>query len=129
MRALVYDGQLKLQRDLAVPRDERAGALLRILKAGVCNTDLELVKGYLAFSGTLGHEFVGMVEEGASALIGKRVAGEINVACGKCDLCLKGIPSQCRSRYTVGIFRYPGAFADYLPLPERNLHLVPDAVS
>src|SRR5688572_21088926 len=129
MRALVYNGQLALQHDLPVPRDERAGALLRILKAGVCNTDLELVKGYLDFSGVLGHEFVGVVEEGPNTLLGKRVTGEINVACGECDMCLKGIPSQCRSRYTVGIFRYPGAFADYLPLPGRNLHIVPDTVS
>ena len=129
MRALVYNGQLTLQRDLAVPRDARAGALLRILKAGICNTDLELVKGYLSFTGTLGHEFVGVVEQGSDALLGKRVAGEINVACGTCDMCLKSIPSQCRSRFTVGIYRYPGAFADYLPLPECNLHLVPDAVS
>jgi threonine dehydrogenase-like Zn-dependent dehydrogenase len=129
MRALVYNGQLALHGDLTASRDERAGALLRILKAGICNTDLELIKGYLDFSGILGHEFVGVVEQGPDRLLGKRVTGEINVACGACDLCLKGIPSQCRRRYTVGIFRYPGAFADFLPLPERNLHIVPDTVS
>src|SRR5215207_1801394 len=104
MRALVYNGQLALQRDLPVPHDERAGAFIRILRAGICNTDLELVKGYLDFSGILGHEFVGIVEQGPETLLGKRVASEINVACGKCDMCCKGIPSQCRSRYTVGIF-------------------------
>ena len=129
MRALVYDGQLRLDRAAADPTVEGDQALLKIRRAGVCNTDLELIAGLYGFSGILGHEFVAEVVEGSDELLGKRVVSEINVACQECDFCKKGIPSQCRNRTTVGIIRHPGAFADYMALAVRNLHIVPDAVS
>lgn len=129
MRALVFDGELRLEESLPAPQRQKDDVLLKIRQAGICNTDLELVAGMYNFSGILGHEFVAEVTEGSDELIGKRVVGEISVVCGQCDFCQRGIPSQCRNRMTVGIRRYPGAFADYLALPSRNLHLVPDTVS
>jgi threonine dehydrogenase-like Zn-dependent dehydrogenase len=129
MRALIYDGQLRIDHALTVPTPQGNEALLKIRRAGICNTDLELIAGYLNFSGILGHEFVAEVTEGPQELVGKRVVGEINVACRRCDFCQKGIPSQCRNRTTVGIARHPGAFADYLQLTVDNLHVVPDTVS
>jgi len=127
MRALRFDGQLRLDR--AAPMPEGSDNLLRIRRGGICNTDLELIAGMYDFSGILGHEFVAEVIEGDSAFLGKRVVGEINVACGECDFCQRGIPSQCGHRHTVGIRNYPGAFADYLRLPSRNLYAVPDSVT
>lgn len=129
MRALVFDGQLHLDSHYPHPVLQGDQALLRVLNAGICNTDLELVAGYMGFNGVLGHEFVAEVVEGPTLWVGRRVVGEINVACGKCDFCMRGIPSQCRNRTTVGIDRHQGAFADYLALTTRNLHLVPDGVS
>lgn len=129
MRALVYDGQLRVDRAAPEPQLEGDQALLKIRRAGICNTDLELIAGLYGFSGILGHEFVGDVVEGPTAFAGRRMVGEINVACTQCDFCMKGIPSQCRYRTTVGIIRHPGAFADYLALTTRNLHVVPDEVS
>jgi threonine dehydrogenase-like Zn-dependent dehydrogenase len=129
VRALVYDEQLSLIRDLPEPQPQGDQALLKIRRSGICNTDLELIAGMYGFSGILGHEFVAEVVQGPHELVGKRVVGEINVACNECDFCRKEIPSQCRNRTTVGIVRHPGAFADYLALTARNLHIVPDEVS
>jgi threonine dehydrogenase-like Zn-dependent dehydrogenase len=129
MRALIYDGHLHLDSNVPSPVPQAGEALLKIRKAGICNTDLELIGGMYNFSGILGHEFVGEVVEGKHDLPGKRVVGEISVVCGQCDFCVRGIPSQCRNRTTIGIRRHPGAFADFLALPLRNLHLVPDTVS
>jgi threonine dehydrogenase-like Zn-dependent dehydrogenase len=129
MRALVFDGTLHLEVDTPISPLQSGQSLLKIRRAGICNTDLELVRGYKGFSGILGHEFVAEVAQGPADLIGKRVVGEINVACGACDFCQRGIPSQCRNRSAVGIFNHPGAFADYLPLATRNLHVVPDTIS
>lgn len=129
MRALVLTDQPRLATDAPLPSIQGDQALLKIRRAGICNTDLELIKGYMGFSGILGHEFVGEVVAGAADWIGRRVVGEINVADGTCDLCAAGVPSQCRNRATVGIDRHAGAFADYLALTRRNLHLVPDSVS
>jgi threonine dehydrogenase-like Zn-dependent dehydrogenase len=128
VRALVFDGELHLETGLPVPEPEHHQALLRIRRAGICNTDLELMAGHMDFSGILGHEFVAEVVKGPELWLGRRVVGEINVACGECDFCRKNIPSQCRNRTTVGIDRHPGAFADYLPLTIRNLHSVPGTV-
>ncbi len=104
---------------------------MRVLQAGVCNTDLELVKGYMNFTGVPGHEFVGVVEQavGREDLIGRRVAGEINAACGVCETCRANRPTHCPNRTTLGIDRRDGAFADYLALPFENLHPLPDSVS
>lgn len=127
MRALIYDGQLGLDKQVPEPVPTGDQALLKIRRAGICNTDLELIAGYMHFSGILGHEFVGEVVEGDSE--GQRVVGEINVADGICDYCQRGVPSQCRDRTTVGIAGHPGAFAEYLALTSRNLHFVPDDIS
>jgi threonine dehydrogenase-like Zn-dependent dehydrogenase len=129
MRALVYDGQLHYQTNAPPPQPTGDQALLKIRKAGVCNTDLEIVRGYMGFRGIPGHEFVAEVLEGDSRFVGQRVVGEINAACGECDICHLGIPSQCRHRTTVGIFEHDGAFADFMPLTVRNLYIVPDAIS
>jgi threonine dehydrogenase-like Zn-dependent dehydrogenase len=129
MRALVFDGTLHLDREMRLNQLQGDQALIKIRRAGICNTDLELIRGYMNFSGILGHEFVGEVAQGAPEWVGKRVVGEINVADGTCDFCQRGIPSQCRNRTTVGIAGHPGAFADYLPLATHNLHIVPDTVS
>lgn len=130
MRALtLLDGSLRLTEDAPVPTPTGDQVLLKIRKAGVCNTDLELIKGYLEFSGILGHEFVAEVVAGSEEFLGKRVVGEINVADGTCDFCQRGIPSQCRHRTTVGIDRHDGAFAEYLALTAKNLHVVPDGIS
>lgn len=128
MRALVLQEQLRYSTTEPTPVRQSEQALLKIRKAGICRTDLELIGGYLNFSGILGHEFVGEVVEGSDDLLGKRVVGEINVADGTCDMCQRGIPSQCRNRGAIGIRRYNGAFADYMALNTRNLHLVPDSV-
>lgn len=129
MRALIYDGQLHLDESLPIPQLQGDQALLKIRRAGICNTDLELIAGMYGFSGILGHEFVAEVVQGPDHVLGKRVVGEINVACTTCDFCERGIPSQCRNRTTVGIIQHPGAFADYLALTARNLHVVPDEVN
>ncbi len=105
-------------------------ALIRLLAAGICNTDLELQRGYYGFSGTPGHEFVGVVAEAdEAALIGRRVVGEINLACGACDWCRAGLGRHCPHRTVLGIVKHPGAFSEYFTLPERNLHILPDEIS
>lgn len=129
MRAIIFDGiTLHYRDDVPVPIPVGSQALVRIRLAGICNTDLEIIRGYAGFTGIPGHEFVGEVISGPPELIGKRVVGEINVVDGTCDFCRKGIPSQCCSRLTVGIRNHPGAFAEYLALASENLHPVPDSV-
>ncbi len=140
MRALVYqNNMLQLEKSYRRPDLQPGEALIKVLQAGICNTDLEIVRGYMNFQGVLGHEFVGIVEtvhegSGSSALtslIGKRVVGEINAACHRadCPSCQRGMPTHCPDRTTLGIVNRDGAFADYLVLPTRNLHLVPDNIS
>jgi alcohol dehydrogenase len=130
MRALVYDGQLKFESDYAQPEPPRGEALVRVKLSGICNTDLEITRGYMAFQGVLGHEFVGIVERCEDrALVGQRVVGEINCHCGTCPTCLAGNPTHCPERSTLGIWGRDGAMADYCVLPVCNLHLVPDSVS
>ncbi len=114
-----------------VPRPERPPgfALLRLLAAGICNTDLELQRGYYGFRGTPGHEFVAEVAEaGQPGLAGKRVVGEINLACRACEWCQRGLGRHCPNRTVLGIVNHPGAFAEYFTLPEANLHVVPDSI-
>ncbi len=130
MRALVFDGQLKLETDYPIPAPGPGEALVRVTLAGICNTDLEITRGYMGFRGVLGHEFVGVVERGPDpGLIGRRVVGEINCYCGACPTCLAGNPTHCPHRSTLGIAGRDGALADYCVLPTRNLHTVPDSVS
>lgn len=135
MRALVLDDAgVTLWRNYPAPGQPDwpdGEALVRVCRVGVCNTDLELVKGYAGFQGVLGHEFVGVVERCPSDphWVGRRVVGEINVACGLCATCRAGRVTHCPARTTLGIHGRDGAFADYLALPAKNLHAVPDAVS
>ena len=107
----------------------RGFALIRLLCGGICNTDLELQRGYYGFSGIPGHEFVGeVVEAGRRDLIGRRVVGEINLDCGTCDWCRKRLGRHCPARKVLGIVKHPGAFREFLTLPERNLHVLPDSI-
>ncbi|MBN1451559.1 MAG: alcohol dehydrogenase catalytic domain-containing protein [Anaerolineales bacterium] len=128
MQALWLENQ---QLDLReVPEPIRAGeALIRIRKAGVCSTDLELVKGYYPFTGIIGHEFVGdVVRCDDPAWVGQRVVGEINVTCGNCEQCLSGRSTHCENRTVLGIAKRDGTFAEYTTLPIANLHRVPASV-
>ncbi|RIK34736.1 MAG: alcohol dehydrogenase [Chloroflexi bacterium] len=130
MRALVLtDEGPQLRADYPAPQPQTGGALVRIHLAGVCSTDLQLVAGYKGgYRGVLGHEFVGTVVEapGAPEWVGRRVVGELNIGCGRCDLCRRGLGKHCRTRQSLGIIGRDGAFADYLTLPLANLHRVPD---
>lgn len=129
MKALTFCGNLKLVRDAPVPRRE-GEALVQVICAGICNTDLEIVKGYAGFQGTLGHEFVGRVVESPDlSLVGRRVVGEINAGCGHCELCLQDDPRHCAERTVLGIKGRDGAFAEFLSLPVHNLIELPDSVS
>jgi len=130
MRALYLDKTLTLCEDYATPTPPPGEALVRVRLAGVCNTDLELVRGYMSFRGVPGHEFVGEVVqcESAPEWIGQRVVGEINAACGQCETCRAGRPTHCPHRTTLGIAGRDGAFAEYLRLPIANLHRVPENV-
>lgn len=127
MRAVMYENVLRLDTTVPKPEPTSEQSLLKIRRAGICNTDLELMAGYKEFSGILGHEFVAEVVGGE--LAGRRVVGEINVTDGTCEMCQRGIPSQCLNRNAIGIDDHPGAFADYLALVSRNLYPVPDDVS
>jgi threonine dehydrogenase-like Zn-dependent dehydrogenase len=121
--------QLRLRDDLPTPPTPPHESLVRVIQAGICNTDLEMLDGYYPFVGILGHEFVGIVEQGPSRLIGQRVVGEINTWCGDCSTCRRGLTTHCEHRTVLGIADRHGAFAEYLTLPCENLHLVPDRLS
>lgn len=114
-----------------VPRPEREKeALVRILLSGICNTDLEIARGYAGFQGTIGHEFVGIVEESPDGtLVGQRVVGEINAGCGRCPLCQAGDPRHCANRTVLGIVGRDGAHAEYLRLPLVNLLPIPYSIA
>jgi threonine dehydrogenase-like Zn-dependent dehydrogenase len=123
------NNQLQLRTDIPIPKPPAGEALVRVLCAGICNTDLELIKGYYPYTGIIGHEFVGVVEQGPEHLINQRVVGEINAACGYCRFCRSGQPTHCENRTVLGIVNRNGAFAEYLSLPIENLHIVPENVS
>ncbi len=130
MKALrFYSRKLSLS-EILPPNDENE-AVVRVEMSGICNTDLEIVRGYAGFEGTIGHEFVGIVEraDDAPQLVGSRVVGEINAGCGKCELCDGGDPRHCLTRTVLGIVGRDGAHAEFLQLPSRNLLVVPDNVS
>ncbi len=115
-----------------IPIPERSDeALVRVVRSGICNTDLEIIRGYSGFEGTIGHEFVGVVERSDDVphLVGRRVVGEINAGCGECVLCTSGDPRHCPARTVLGIVGRDGAHADFLQLPSRNLLEVPDSVT
>jgi alcohol dehydrogenase len=129
MKALYFDGQLSV-RDIEKPQPGPEEALIQVSLAGICGTDLQILKGYSGFRGIPGHEFVGRVVECEKAKwAGKRVVGEINVNCGDCDLCLWGLGRHCPKRTVMGIVNRNGAFAEYVVLPTINLHEVPESVT
>jgi threonine dehydrogenase-like Zn-dependent dehydrogenase len=127
MRAIVLDHQAVYQDSRPDPVPGPADVLVRVLQAGVCETDLQLIKGYMGFRGVLGHEFVGVAESGP--LQGRRVVGEINCACQRCDTCKAGLQTHCPNRTVLGILNHDGAFADRIAVPQVNLHAVPDTIS
>jgi threonine dehydrogenase-like Zn-dependent dehydrogenase len=130
MKAVVLEGQEIQVKDIPKPEPTADEALIKVCKAGICNTDLELAKGYMEFEGILGHEFVGKVEECSDhTWIGKRVVGEINLYCGQCELCRVGMTKHCSKRDVLGILNKNGAFAEYLTLPLTNCHPVPDTLT
>jgi threonine dehydrogenase-like Zn-dependent dehydrogenase len=126
MRAIVLDDHVDLHSNRPAPTPAAGEVLVRVIRAGVCETDLQLIKGYMGFRGVLGHEFVGVAESGP--LAGRRVVGEINCACWNCETCRVGLPTHCPNRTVLGIFNHDGAFADLIAVPQRNLHAVPDAL-
>jgi len=130
MSALRFDGTTIRLEDIPIPHPAPGEALVRVALAGVCSTDIEITKGYMGFTGTLGHEFVGIVVECDSRrdIEGRRVVGEINAGCGLCKWCARGLGRHCPNRTVLGILGRDGAFAEYLTLPAANLHLVPDNV-
>ncbi|MFN2491440.1 MAG: alcohol dehydrogenase catalytic domain-containing protein [Pyrinomonadaceae bacterium] len=128
MKALRVDKKKPVVREVERPEPGQE-AIVRVLLSGVCNTDLEIVRGYGGFKGTLGHEFVGVVEESHDASwLGQRVVGEINVGCGECELCKSGDPRHCLTRTVLGIVGRDGAHADLLRLPLKNLVAVSDRI-
>src|SRR5215831_5265449 len=127
MRAIVLNhGGLSYDTGHPAPNPHDGEVLVRVRRAGVCETDLQLVRGYMVFNGILGHEFVGIAESGPFE--GRRVVGEINCSCWTCATCRAGRPSHCPERSVLGILNHDGAFADFIAVPQRNLHAVPDSI-
>jgi len=132
MLALFFDGKpiLPILKDVPEPVPGEGEALVRVLLAGICGTDLELLAGYRRFRGIPGHEMVGVVEKSPdSSWVGARVVSEINISCGACSLCRAGLPKHCERRRVLGISGRDGAFAELVAMPLENLHRVPDSVS
>jgi alcohol dehydrogenase len=128
MIALCFDGQPTI-KELPRPEPAPGEVLVSVHLAGICRTDLEVLKGYHGFKGIMGHEFVGrVVGPEASPWLGQRVVGEINLGCGTCDLCRRGLAGHCRQRRVLGLKDRDGALAQYLILPAANLHAVPPEV-
>ncbi|MGD9344460.1 MAG: alcohol dehydrogenase catalytic domain-containing protein [Candidatus Aminicenantes bacterium] len=130
MKALVVENREIRLKKVQDPVPGPGEALIKVLKAGICNTDLEILKGYMEFSGILGHEFVGLVEDAPQKeWIGQRVVGEINLFCGACEFCVRGETKHCPFRTVLGISGKNGALAEYLALPVQILHILPKNVS
>jgi alcohol dehydrogenase len=128
MKAVAFDSALKFVADWPEPVAPVGWSRVRVATAGICNTDLELTKGYMGFQGVLGHEFVGRVEM-PDGRLGRRVVGEINAACGRCDWCARGLGRHCPNRTTLGIDRLDGCMAEVCVLPDANLIAVPETLS
>ncbi|HLL90740.1 MAG TPA: alcohol dehydrogenase catalytic domain-containing protein [Tepidisphaeraceae bacterium] len=129
MRALTFDQTLAFNPRYPDPPPADGDTLVRVRQAGICSTDLEITRGYMNYRGVLGHEFVGEVVSSADkALVGQRVVGEINVVCGRCDLCMSGLSAHCRNRSVLGIAGRDGAFAEYVRMPAVNFHVLPKTV-
>jgi alcohol dehydrogenase len=123
MKALVFHEELSFRGDYPEPTPALGEVLVRVRRAGICNTDIEITKGYMNYHGVLGHEFVGVLPDGS------RVVGEINASDGSCDLCRRGDTTHCRQRSVLGILKRDGAMAEYLTLPAANLHRVPATIT
>lgn len=125
MKAVEFvNNEIIFNNDAKKPEPKQGEALIKVTLAGICNTDIEITKGYMGYTGILGHEFVGVVEEVNSSdksLVGKRVVGEINAGCGNCEWCGKGLERHCPNRGTLGIWKKEGCMADYVTLPIKNL--------
>jgi len=129
MDALVFTGgKVEFTSSYPQPKPDTDEVLIAVEMAGVCSTDLEITKGYMGFSGVLGHEFVGTVEKGPKNLQGKRVVADINCVCGQCDMCQSGLSSHCPNRQVIGIQGHDGVFAEYVVVPQRNVHVLPDTL-
>ena len=129
MKATFFDGK-QMIFDNNYPDPKFNETLVQVNLAGICGTDLEILNGYMKYSGILGHEFVGtVVKSNNPNLIDKRVVGEINAGCTKCDFCIRGMERHCPSRTVLGILKRNGSFAEFLSLPEKNLHVIPDSIS
>ena len=127
VRAIVLErDEVQVDAVRPAPTPGADEVIVRVTRAGVCETDLQLIKGYMGFRGVLGHEFVGVAESGPYA--GRRVVGEINCACWSCATCRKGLSTHCPHRTVLGILNHDGAFADFIAVPQRNLHPVPDSI-
>ena len=129
MKGLVFDETLKLVNDLDKPSPNKGEVLIKTSMVGICNTDYEITKGYMGYKGVLGHEFVGVVVDGDSDWVGKRVVGEINLGCNNCSYCAQGLQRHCPNRGTLGIWQKDGCFQEYFTLPVENLLEVPNNVS
>ena len=142
MLAFIVQGRRLVAKKKPLPKLRKGWALIRVRLAGICNTDVEILRGYHNFRGTAGHEFVGQVAEvrGVSNAtkkrwMGQRVCGEISISCSAhgfkpvCDFCRRGLKTHCARRTVLGIVAHDGAFAEYLALPLENLHLVPDNIT
>ncbi|MFW6146225.1 MAG: MDR/zinc-dependent alcohol dehydrogenase-like family protein [Planctomycetota bacterium] len=129
MQAVTFTDRLEVRTDYPEPVAAAGEVVVDVLTAGICSTDLEILRGYMGFTGVLGHEFVGRVADGPPAWAGKRVVAEINCVCGRCDMCTGGLAGHCRRRTVLGIDGRDGAFAEKVAVPVRNLHEVPQVVS
>ncbi len=128
MRALVWNGTQAKVEERPEPRCESGWAIVRVALAGICNTDLEIARGYMGFRGVLGHEFVARVTQGPDEWLGRRVVCEINFGCGACERCQAGWRRHCATRKVMGIDGADGAFANLVAVPVANLHEVPEAI-
>ncbi len=129
MRALYWNGSdLKFDSSHRAPQADDRTAVVKVLLAGICSTDLQIFKGYMDFRGIPGHEFVGSVREGPGGFSGKRVVGEINFGCGQCEFCARDLSRHCPNRSVMGILNADGAFAEYVAVPVTNLHVVADSI-
>lgn len=130
MRAVVFDGRLRFSQNIPIPEIPKDWARIRVQFVGICGTDVEILNGYQQFQGVLGHEFVGVVDQcGSPEWIGCRVVGEINVSCGSCKWCKRGLGRHCARRQVLGIHGLNGCMADYCILPVSNLLRVPASLS
>jgi threonine dehydrogenase-like Zn-dependent dehydrogenase len=130
MKAICWDGDaVTLDSSYPPPVPDPYTAIVKVHLAGICSTDLQIFKGYMKFRGVPGHEFVGSVSQGPKEWLGKRVVGEINFGCGKCELCARDLARHCPNRTVMGIVNADGAFAEYVAVPVENLHPVPGSIS